>query len=135
MNQRPRSVPFVETRAKRSYETTEDYTELIYELIESKGVARTCDVAKEMGVSHVTAIKVIKRLVRDGFALTQPHQPITLTQKGEELAIQSRQRHEILLNFLLKLGVSHEVAATDVEGIEHYISEETLSAIKLFLAN
>lgn len=131
--QSPRSLPFKKTRAKRLVETAEDYTELIYELINSKGEARTCDVAREMGVSHVTAIKAIKRLVRDGFAQTQSHQPITLTLKGEALAIKSRQRHEILIQFLTKLGVSAEVAAADVEGIEHYISEETLAAIVKFL--
>lgn len=125
----PRAMHFQETRSKRLFEISEDYTELINELIENCGKARVCDIAREMGVSHVSVIRTIKRLCRDGYLQKDSHL-IELTPKGKELAIFSKQKHLILTEFLLKLGVPASVVATDVEGIEHFISPITLEAIR-----
>jgi len=121
-----RAKSFTITRAQHQTETAEDYTELIADLIAEKGVAKTCDIATHMNISHVTALNTIKRLQRDGYVNTAPHKPITLTSKGEVLATFSKKRHEIVLAFLIYLGVPKEVAEIDAEGIEHHISEETL---------
>ncbi len=55
-----------------------------------------------------------------------------LTAEGEKLAQESRERHQIVENFLLVLGVSPEIARRDAEGMEHHVSEETLDAFRLF---
>lgn len=125
-----RSKPFIATREHHLKEAAEDYTELIADLIESEGEARTCEVARHLGVSHVTALRTVKRLQKEGYVVTANQRPITLTTKGKKLASFSKKRHEILLQFLLSLGISEEVAAVDVEGMEHHVSPETLQAIE-----
>lgn len=129
-----RAVHFRETRGKRVFEIAEDYTELIFDLIENRGEARVCDIAREMGISHVSVLKTIKRLVRDDF-LYKNSQDIRLTPKGENTAIFSKRKHLILSQFLLKLGVPEHIVATDVEGIEHHISRTTLEAIDAHMKN
>jgi DtxR family manganese transport transcriptional regulator len=63
---------------------------------------------------------------------TRPYRSIFLTEEGRRLAAQSRQRHEIVLNFLLALGVPAAAANADAEGIEHHVSPPTLAAFERF---
>ena len=128
-----RAKPFVVTRAQHHKETAEDYTEMIADLIQHKGEARTCDIARHMSISHVTALKAIRRLQKEGYVETAPHQPIILTRKGKNLAAFSKKRHSLLIEFLKKIGVPEEIASADAEGMEHHISPQTLEAIKRFL--
>ena len=107
--------------------------ELIEALIEETGEARAVDLAERLGVSHVTVSKTIQRLQREGYVTTQPYRSIFLTDKGRQVAVDSRARHELVLKFLRKLGVPEAVAETDSEGIEHHVSEETLDAMRRFL--
>ncbi len=129
------AAPFKATRKHHSTEAAEDYTELVAELIIEKGVARTCDIARRLGISHVTALRTIKRLVEEGFLSTSPHQPVTLTLKGARLAKESKDRHDTLIEFFTRLGVPSAIADIDVEGAEHHISSVTLSKIKEFLVS
>lgn len=124
-----RSDSFITKRRRNLKEAAEDYTELIEDLIQNKGQARVCDLAKEMGVSHVTIIRTLARLESEGYLKTSFRSPISLTQKGKQLANLSKKRHQILYSFLLKIGVSKQNAQNDVEGIEHHISEDTLTKI------
>jgi len=127
-----RAAPFKQTRKQHLLETAEDYTELIAELLSKQSNVRTCHLAKEMGVSHVTIVKTLKRLARDNY-LKRDGVNIILTGKGIKLAALSKKKHQILTQFLLKIGVPKDVAACDVEGIEHHISEITLEAIAKLL--
>lgn len=129
-----RAEQFKKTRTQHHLESAEDYTELVSDLIAVKGEARTCDIAREMGISHVTALRTIQRLMRDGYLHTAPHKPVELTAKGSELAMFSKARHGVLLKFFRKLGVPENIIAEDVEGIEHHISPTTLKAIQDHLA-
>ncbi len=119
--------PFIETRQHHESELAEDYVEIIADLIASKGEARVSDIAEHLGVSHVTVIRTLKRLSEKGCLQSSP---INLTKKGAELAKYSKERHLFLLKYLKALGVSEEVAAIDVEGMEHHISAMTMSAFK-----
>lgn len=127
------SLPFIATRKHHNTEIAEDYTEMIADLIKENGEARTCELARNLGVSHVTAVKTLKRLQRDGYIYTAPHKPIELTDKGQQLADFSKWRHQTLLNFLITIGVPEEVAIIDVEGMEHHVSTETLEAFQKHL--
>ena len=129
----PRSQPFCATRRHHSTEAAEDYSELVSDLITELGEARTCEIAFRLGVSHVTALRTIRRLQHEGYLRTSPHQPITLTAKGIHTADQAKERHELLVNFLISLGVPHDVAEVDVEGAEHHISATTLKCIRAFM--
>lgn len=97
------------------------------------GEARAVDLATRLGVSQVTVTKTIQRLVRDGLVTSQPYRAVFLTEEGRRLADESRRRHEIVVGFLLALGVGEQTAETDAEGIEHHVSEETLAAMERFL--
>lgn len=129
----PSADRFHRTREDHSRENAEDYVELIEALIEETGEARAVDLAERLGVSHVTVSKTIQRLQREGYVTTQPYRSIFLTDKGRQVAVDSRARHELVLKFLRKLGVPEAVAETDSEGIEHHVSEETLDAMRRFL--
>lgn len=119
-----------QTRREHSQETAEDYVEAIADLIASEGEARAVDLARSLGVSHVTVVRTIARLQRDGFVSTKPYRSIFLTQKGSRLAEESKRRHEVVQSFLLSLGIPQSVAERDTEGIEHHCSPETLAAFQ-----
>ncbi len=121
---------FQQTRRARSTEIAEDYVELIADLIDSGGEARAVDIARRLGVSHATVIKTIGRLQRDGLVVTKPYRAVFLTEEGRRIALWSRQRHDLVVKFLLAIGVSPKTAHADAEGIEHHVSAETLSAFE-----
>lgn len=120
---------FKETRDAHSRELAEDYCETIFKL---GGHARVTSLAKVFGVSHVTIIKTISRLEAQGLLKSEPYRGVTLTKNGEKLATQVSKRHEIVYNFLLKLGLDEETAQRDSEGIEHHVSDKTLKAFSNF---
>jgi DtxR family transcriptional regulator, manganese transport regulator len=82
----------------------------------------------------VTAIKTISRLKRAGLATGRPYRGIFLTEDGQKLATKVRNRHRLVVNVLLAVRVPTEAAEADAEGIEHYVSEETLKAFANFLS-
>jgi DtxR family manganese transport transcriptional regulator len=90
-------------------------------------------MAKRLGVSHVTVTKTIARLQKAGFVRSEPYRSIFLTSVGDDLARRSEERHRLVVAFLRKLGVNAADAETDAEGIEHHVSEATMSAIRVFV--
>jgi DtxR family manganese transport transcriptional regulator len=129
-----RAENFKQTRRARKSEIAEDYVELIADLIDRHGEARAVDIARGLGVSHATVIKTVARLQRDGLVESKPYRSVFLTDEGRKLALWSRRRHDIVLKFLLAVGVSEDTAHADAEGMEHHVSEETLSAFERFLS-
>ena len=101
---------------------------MIAELIATTGEARVIDLARRMGVTHVTVSRTIRRLQREGLVTSLPYRAIFLTDAGRTLSEESRHRHEIVVAFLKSLGVPDGVAHSDAEGIEHHVSHATLSA-------
>jgi DtxR family transcriptional regulator, manganese transport regulator len=125
--------PYRRTREDHSRENAEDYVELIDSLIREKGEARLVDIAESMGISHVTVSKTVQRLQREGLVTSQPYRSIFLTDEGQAMAEASRARHEMVVRFLVALGVPPETAEVDAEGIEHHVSDATLAAMGRFL--
>ncbi|GJD95421.1 manganese-binding transcriptional regulator MntR [Methylobacterium iners] len=123
---------FRQAREARRLELVEDYVELIADLIGDGGEARQVDIAARLGVAQPTVAKMLKRLAEDGLVLQRPYRGVFLTQAGQSLAEQSRERHRIVEQFLRALGVSAETARRDAEGIEHHVSAETLDAFRRF---
>ena len=76
---------------------------------------------------------MMKRLAADGLIQQRPYRGVFLTEAGKSLAGKSRERHQIVENFLCALDISAETARVDAEGIEHHVSLETLNAFKAFL--
>ncbi len=124
---------FSKTRKEHSTEIIEDYVEAIGDLISESGEARVVDLAKRLGVTHVTVTRTIDRLQKAGFVTSPPYRAIFLTEKGSELAKSCKIRHQIVVAFLQHLGISEETAKLDAEGIEHHVSAETLAAFNAVL--
>ena len=124
-----------QTRLQHAQERAQDYVEAIAELIADCGEARATDLARSLGVTHVTVIRTVQRLQREGLVATQPYRSIFLTEAGRKLAGKTRARHEKVVAFLEALGVPPPTARADAEGIEHHVSDQTLSAMEKFLAD
>lgn len=112
----------------------EDYVELIADLLRENGEARAVDLARRMGVSQATVTATVGRLQRDGLVDTKPYRGLFLTPQGLSLAEAARRRHDLVVRFLLALGLDPETAEADAEGVEHHVSEKALAAFARFLA-
>ena len=123
---------FRQVREAHRRELIDDYVELISDLIREVGEARQVDMAARLGVSQPTVAKMLKRLASVGLIEMIPWRGVFLTPEGEKLALESRERHQLVENFLLVLGVSPEIARRDAEGMEHHVSEETLVKFREF---
>lgn len=131
----PESKPFRRTRRDHASEIAEDYVEAIAEIIDASGACRVRDLSERFGVTHVTVVRAIQRLERDGLVVTEPYRPVELTPQGQRLATECKRRHDIVFAFLLALGVPEQVAIEDAEGIEHHVSPETLKRFQAFISD
>ena len=121
------AAKFDRIRRAHQSEVAEDYVEMIADLIAKSGEARTVDLAARFGVTSPTVNAAIQRLQREGLVETLPYRSIFLTQAGQTLAKEARDRHRIVRDFLVAIGVPETVAEEDAEGIEHHVSAETLA--------
>ena len=127
------SKRFFQVRNARNTEIAEDYTEMIADLINENGEARSVDLAERFGVTSPTVNSIIRRLVREGLVESKPYRSIFLTEEGKVLAAFCKKRHEIVYKFLLAIGVKDEIAKIDAEGLEHHVSKETLKVFENFI--
>src|ERR1022692_1958935 len=102
----PPAEVFRRSRRDRAAETAQDYVEAIADLSASLGEARVVDLARRLGVTHVTVNRTLARLKKNGFVNTKPYHAIFLTDAGHKLAAECKRRHETVVAFLRSLGVS-----------------------------
>ena len=121
------AAKFDRIRRAHQSEVAEDYVEMISDLIEETGEARTVDLAARFGVTSPTVNAIVRRLQREYLVETRPYRSIFLTEAGKALAESSRARHQIVRDFLVTIGVPETIAEEDAEGVEHHVSEETLA--------
>ena len=131
----PPAESFHRSRRDRAGEITQDYVEAIADLSATVGEARVTDLARRLGVTHVTVNRTLARLRSAGYVNTKPYRAIFLTTAGHKLAVECKQRHETVVAFLLSLGIPRKIAELDAEGIEHHVSPETLAALERRLKN
>src|SRR5262245_35845177 len=112
---------FRRSRRDRAAEIVQDYVEAIADLSAALGEARVVDLARRLGVTHVTVNRTLARLKKAGYVNTRPYQAIVLTEPGVRLARECKRRHETVAAFLRAIGVSEKVAEMDTEGIEHHV--------------
>ena len=110
--------------------SSEDYLEAMLMMQERHGDIRSIDVAAELGVTKPSVSYATKRLRENGYITMDKDSLITLTDKGMEIAQRIYERHKLLTQFLIHLGVSEETARADACKIEHDLSDETFAAIK-----
>lgn len=125
---------FLRQREADRAAVAEDYVELIADLLREEGEARAVDLARRMGVSQATVTATVARLQRMGLVETKPYRGLFLTQAGEAMAEAAKRRHDLMVRFLLAVGLDRETAEADAEGLEHHASERTLAAFARFLA-
>ena len=111
-------------------ESGEMYLETILTLSEKNGNVRSIDIASEMNFSKPSVSRAVKKLKEDGYILVDAGGLITLTPKGKKIAETIYERHTVLSDLLISIGVSPKTAAEDACRIEHVISEETFNVIK-----
>lgn len=121
--------------AEKASRTTrmEDYLEVIYELIQLKGYATTVDISNYLNVSSPSVTKMLQRLNESSHVNYEKYRGITLTDTGTAIAKSMHERHGILTEFLVMIGVDIETANRDAEGIEHHLHPETLKKLEEFI--
>ena len=125
-------MSFKKVRDAHQTENTEDYLELIADLLNQHGEARIVDIASKLDITQATANKTVKRLQIQGYIQKEPYRSIFLTVKGQQIASQSKKRHKIVFEFLSNMGLDKKTAESDSEGIEHHVSDRTLKKMNKF---
>ena len=115
-------------------ESGEMYLETIYVLSE-KGPVRAIDVGEYMGYSKPSVSRAMGLLKSGGYVVADKDGYLTLTDVGEEVAKKIFERHTLITDFLIRLGVDKETASEDACRIEHHISDESFEAMKRHILN
>ena len=111
-------------------ESGEMYLETIYILSNENRSVRSIDICEYMGYSKPSVCRAVGLLKSGGYITVDPEGYIKLTDEGESIAVKIYERHTILTDLLVRIGVSRETAAADACKIEHDISDESFEAIK-----
>ena len=117
----------------KSEESVEDYLEAILILSKQKPQVRSIDVANELGYSKPSVSVAMKNLRQKGYVNVSEEGYLSLTGEGQKLASTVYERHSVISGWLIRLGVSPEIAIEDACRMEHDISEESFAAIKKYL--
>ena len=109
------------------------YLETIYLLTEENQNVRSIDVCEHMGFSKPSVSRAVGLLKAGGYISVDKDGYITLTEIGREVATKMYDRHKLLTDFLVSLGVDKQTATTDACKIEHHISDESFNALKRYI--
>ena len=112
------------------HESAENYLETILVLNNKNGSVRSIDIAMELGFSKPSVSIAMKNLRENGYIAVDDGGCITLLDKGRQIAETIYERHTLLSNWLITLGVDYKIAIEDACRIEHVISAESFQAIK-----
>ncbi len=111
-------------------ESGEMYLETVYILSKKSESIRSIDICEYMGYSKPSVSRAVGLLKNGGYVTVDEKGYITLTSEGKSVAEKMFERHTMLTDFLVKLGVDKDIASEDACKIEHHISEESFEAIK-----
>ena len=111
-------------------ESAEDYLETILILSQSVPAVRSIDIVRETGYSKPSVSVAMKNLRQKEYIVMDEDGYITMTDAGRSIAEKTYERHTVLTNLLVSLGVPEEQAAEEACKMEHVISDETFQALK-----
>ncbi|MBR2339989.1 MAG: metal-dependent transcriptional regulator [Clostridia bacterium] len=111
-------------------ESGEMYLESILVLSKEKAYVRSIDVCEHMGFSKPSVSRAIGLLKNGGYVTVDADGYLSLTENGREVAEKILERHTMLTDFLVSIGVDREIAAADACKIEHHLSDESFEAMK-----
>lgn len=112
------------------HESAEMYLETIHVLSQTRGSVRSIDVAEHMGYTKPSVSRAVSLLKRGGYLEMDREGFLSLTQEGKSVAEKIFERHTVLSQWLISLGVGADTASEDACRIEHVISDESFDAIK-----
>ncbi|MBQ4176865.1 MAG: metal-dependent transcriptional regulator [Lachnospiraceae bacterium] len=116
-------------------ESAENYLEAILVLSQEKPVVRSVDVSNHTGFRKSSISIAMKNLKAEGFITISPEGYIYLTDSGMKIASMIYERHQVLSQWFIRLGVDEKTAVDDACRIEHDISEESFEAIKKYITS
>ena len=111
-------------------ESGEMYLETIYILTKNNKSVRAIDVGEYMGYSKPSVSRALGLLKQGGYVVGDENGFLSLTELGREVAMKMYERHTILSEVLVTIGVPHDIATEDACKIEHVISDESFEALK-----
>lgn len=117
----------------RLQESGEMYLESIYVLSKAQGTVRSIDISEYMGYSKPSVSRAVNLLKNGGYITMDKDNLISLTESGMEIAQKIFDRHTLIANLLIRLGVSEKTAAEDACKLEHSISDESFEAIRKYM--
>lgn len=120
---------------KNTNESAENYLETILMLSKSLPVVRSIDIANELDFKKSSISVAMKNLREKNYITVSDAGFITLTESGLEIAEMIHERHIILSNWLIELGVDPEIASEDACKMEHVLSKESFAAIKNYISS
>ena len=112
------------------HESGQMYLETIYILLQKNTKIRAIDIVTYLGYSKPSVSRAVGILKKEDYITVDPEGYITLNPLGRQVAEQLYERHIVLTNMLIALGVDEKVAAEDACRIEHVISDESFAAVK-----
>ena len=116
------------------HQSAEDYLEAILKLREDRGMVRSIDIVHDLGFSKPSISIAMRNLRENGYIQMDDDGYITLMPPGEGIAQRIYDRHKLLTQVFIQLGVSPETAAADACKVEHDLSDETFEKIKAHAA-
>ena len=117
------------------YKSGEDYLEMILMLSRKKPLVRSIDIAHELDVSKPSVSVAMKKLRESGHITVDEDGSISLTDDGRAIAERMLERHTLLTDLLVSLGVDESIAREDACKIEHDLSEQSFEAIRAYTAD
>lgn len=117
------------------YESAEDYLEAILIIQNQKGVAHSVDIAEYLHYSKASVSVAMKKLRENGYISMGMHGELNLLEPGREIAERIYERHQVLTNFFIAIGVDPETAAKDACKVEHDLSDVTFEKLKEDIAS
>ena len=114
-------------------QSLEDYLEVIHVLLQTNKIARIRDIAAALTVKMPSVARAVAELKKEGLVSQEPYSGVELTEEGKRVAVVILNRHLLLRQFLIHLGVSEEAANEDACNMEHILSAETLAKIEEYM--
>jgi Mn-dependent DtxR family transcriptional regulator len=114
----------------KAHESTENYLETILVLSHSGEPIRSIDIVNELEFTRPSVSVAMKNLRENGYIEVDKDGFITLTESGRDIAESMYERHTLISDWLIYLGVDRDTAVNDACAMEHDMSQQTFNAIK-----
>lgn len=111
----------------------EEYIEAIYDVVQEKGYAKVKDIAERLDVGLSSVTEMFQKLDEKGYIDYKKYSGVTLTEKGEDTAVELSKKHEVLKEFFIIIGLDEELADEDACKIEHVVRRETMERLTKFV--